>query len=464
MDPTMSAPFSAFAPFSVSAIPETQENNAMREYAMIMTILVLVIGAGKVNQRKVDLVVSGKLGVATASWWGFDPEDSTDALQAAINSSAKKLIVDNVGKPWVVRPIKLASNQGIVFAPGVEVIAKQGEFKGKGDCLFVADGREKITLTGYGATLRMRRTDYAGPAYEKSEWRHALSIRSCSNITIRGLTIAESGGDGIYLGTSKSSVTNKDVHIKDVVCDRNHRQGISVITAENLLIEDTVMRDTAGTLPQAGIDFEPNSPTERLVNIVMRKCTTERNRGQGYDLYLKQLDSTSAPVSVRFEKCVSIGDNDGSVRVTTGNAPKQAVTGKIEFIDCTFKTGTNAGVVISNVPVTGCKVRFVNCSILDPAAGKPKSAPIVFQSGRDATAPIGGVEFADCAVRDSLDRNPLIYIDGGGSIPLRAVSGTIDLQRRGARQTIEITPRLLEEWDVTSETSHTRRSDETTER
>ena len=274
----------------------------------------------------------------------------------------------------------------------------------------------------------------------------ALSLCSCTNIKVLGLTLAESGGDGIYLGTATKGVTNKDITIKDVICDGNYRQGISVISADNLLFENTIMRNTGGTNPESGIDFEPNSPTERLTNIVLRKCRTEHNRGQGYQFYLNLMDASSAPVSVRFEKCVSVGETGCSTYVSSRNAPAQAVTGKIEFVGCTFSDAAGGGASVIDVPSTGCKVRFVNCSILDPAAGKPESAPIIFQSRRSSTEPIGGVEFASCTIRDSIERNPLVYIHGAGKAPLMAVSGTIELERRGARQTIKITPQLLEEW------------------
>ena len=47
-----------------------------------------------------------------ASWYGWDAEDATAALQAAIDSPAEHVIVDNVG-PWIVGPIALRSNKHI---------------------------------------------------------------------------------------------------------------------------------------------------------------------------------------------------------------------------------------------------------------------------------------------------------------------------------------------------------------
>ena len=147
-------------------------------------------------------------------------------------------------------------------------------------------GKKHLTLRGAGATLLMHKDDYHRPPYELAEWRHALSIRGCEDVTIEGITLRESGGDGIYLGVGSENATNRDITIRNVICDGNNRQGISVITAENLLIEGCVLRQTRGTAPQAGIDFEPNRPEERLVNCVLRNCRSEYNAGHAYHIYL----------------------------------------------------------------------------------------------------------------------------------------------------------------------------------
>ena len=65
------------------------------------------------------------------------------------------------------------------------------------------------------------------------------------------LRIAESGGDGIYLGQGRNGETCRNTVIRRCDCDRNHRQGVSVITANGLLIEDTKLRNTIGTAPKA---------------------------------------------------------------------------------------------------------------------------------------------------------------------------------------------------------------------
>ena len=186
------------------------------------------------NEKAIQELAAGKRKVACASWWGFDPAESTAALQAAINSGARKLVVENMGAPWIVDKMQLASDQEIVFQKGVVVQAKRGAFKGTGDSLFSASLKKNITLTGYGATLKMWKQDYDDKSqYTHAEWRHVLNFHSCARVRVTGLTLADSGGDGIYLGVAQRGVPCSDFVIKDVVCDNNYRQGISVISARN---------------------------------------------------------------------------------------------------------------------------------------------------------------------------------------------------------------------------------------
>ena len=414
--------------------------------AIVLGVCCLGSAAGQVNQKAIEEVRAGKVKVARASWWGFDPEDSTQALQAAINSGVPKLIVEDMGRPWIVTPIQLAGNQEITFEQGTEVLAKQGEFRGTGDCLFTASCQQNVALIGYGAVLRMRRSDYSQAPYRKAEWRHVLQFLSCRKVRVYGLTLAESGGDGIYLGTGKAGVSNREVHIKDVLCARNYRQGISVITADGLLIENTVMRDTAGTPPMAGIDFEPNEASERLTNVVMRNCTTRGNRGCGYAIYIPTLDGSSAPVSLRFEHCRAWGDSSADLALATGNTPAAAVKGSIEFVGCAFRRSRAAGIVISDKPYNGCRLRFEDCSILNVAAKAPAQSPILLTASQQADEPIGGIEFRDCLVRDDLDRNPMAYQDSAGGLELKDIGGNLVLEHQGQRTPLALTDQVLGRW------------------
>ncbi|MEI7731119.1 MAG: right-handed parallel beta-helix repeat-containing protein [Verrucomicrobiota bacterium] len=362
----------------------------------------------------------------------YDPADATKLFQEAINSGAKQLLVRKMAGPWIVDKLELAGDQEIIFESGVVVLARADAFHGKGDALFTASSRKNLRLIGPGATLQMRRADYAGPAYTKSEWRHLLSLRSCTNVVVEGLALVESGGDGIYLGVDKSGGPNKDIIIRKVGLNRNYRQGISVISAENLLIEDCLLRATAGTPPAAGIDFEPNRPSERLVNCVMRRCLAENNHGLAYDFYLGQLDQTSAPISIRLEECVSRGTNRLSVAFSTRSKnAADVVPGRVEFVNCRFEDSGRAGITISK-PAAGPLLRFEHCTLVDPEKSSATNAPIQFASTHGGKIPAGGVEFMDCTLAVDAAR-PLIDYHNSAGVPLAGISGKLIRENGGQR-------------------------------
>jgi hypothetical protein len=409
-------------------------------------VLFVLLGACCSAQERPDLVAkvrSGELKEAKASWWGCPADDATEQLQTAVRSGVTKLIVDDPGRPWIVRPIFLESNQSLVFEDGVVVEAKRGEFKGRNDSLFTIALKENVVLRGPGATLRMHRSDYDNPElYTRAEWRNVLSIRSSRNIEVHGLTLALSGGDGIYLGVAKRGVTNENVVIKGVICDRNYRQGISVISARNLLIEDTVMKDTGGTPPAAGIDFEPNHPTEELVNCVMRNCVAENNFGSGYVFYLPNLHADSAPISIRLENCVSRHGNRTDFAFITGNNEADAVSGAIDVVGCRFEGSRGRAISIGRKPVAGAAVRFENCVIDSPATDDPAKPPIVMVAQAGCRRSVGGVDFGEMTLNDPVERPFLDYQDWVGGAGVESVTGTFRI-RRGEKETVQ---ELTRDW------------------
>jgi polygalacturonase len=396
------------------------------------------------NPAAVKEVLSGKRTVANAAWWGFETADSTSAVQAAIRSGAAKVIIPYMPSQWVVRPVELAANQEIVFEPGVVVVAKKGEFKGKNDCLLTASGKKNITLRGYGAILQMQKEDYVGPGYQQSEWRHVLSIAGCTNVKVLGLTLKDSGGDGIYLGQGGAKAPPcKDILIKDCTCDNNYRQGISVISAENLLIANCLLKNTSGHSPSAGIDIEPNESRNRLTNIVVSNCIAQDNQGRGFVVSLNRLTGLSADISVRFVDCYVKGCGRGLEVVTNGTeGPK----GAVEFGNCVIEDTLSAGLwIVTNT--RSFDLSFVNCKIrnANSASAFPDKKyifsdsnfrfPIVLRTRKQRpSAKTGAIRFAECSVYDDKPR-PSIYVRTSGTGVINA-EGTVHVQNKLAGELV----------------------------
>ena len=300
------------------------------------------------------------------SSFGNNVQDATEFFQKALDSGAKRVVVDRVGSPYIVRPLFVRSNTSLIFEEGVQVLAKAGEFRDRFDALFTLHGVTNVMMRGLGkgATLKMRIKDYQAAPYLRGEWRHAVNLLSVRDVTIDNLVLADSGGDGVYVGAKPSNIPCRNVVIRDCICDNNNRQGISVISADGLLIERTVMKNTQGTAPRAGIDFEPNSARQVLKRIVMRDCLTENNFGSGYEMYPASFDSRSEPVDITFENCRSVGDGYCGIKIARAGSviPKYGYpSGTIRVKNCTFTATRGPNVHIANKPAGVWDVIFENC-------------------------------------------------------------------------------------------------------
>jgi len=389
-------------------------------------------------------IAAGQRKTASAEWWGFHQEDSTEAIQSAINSGAPRVVIPFVGRPWIVRPITLRSNLELIIDPGVLVLAKSGEFPSPGDSLFSANDQENITITGYGAVWRMRKKDYQSPPYKKGEWRMGLRIQGSRNVTVSGLRIESSGGDGFYIGSSGKNRWAENITLRDCIAYDNHRQGLSITSGQNILVENCIFSNTSGTAPEAGIDLEPDSPDERLANCIIRNCVLEGNSGHGALVYLKPLTRESHPVSVRFENCVSRMGHPGMTPAdftdvtqtgwsgfSVGAVRDGGPQGLVEFINCTAENTGKEGAKIFDKSADGVRVKYVGCRFSNPWVSRHREyagprVPILVQVRRgELTQRPGGVDFIDCHVYHDLWTSPFRFEDDSGSARLTDIQGKI---------------------------------------
>jgi Right handed beta helix region len=243
----------------------------------------------------------GRRESVSAAWWGFDPEDATSSLQASLDSGARIVVVPAMGRPWITRPLSIRSGTTLVLEEGVELITKKGDFRRNDAALFLLKDVEDVVILGYGARCAMRKEDYRRGPYEKSEWRHAVEIDGCARVLVAGILAESSGGDGVYIGRGDRHTWCSDVELRDLVLHNHYRQGISVISAQGLLVENVEMSFTEGTPPGSGIDFEPNNADERLFRCVLRNCVIHSNQGPAIAVVLSKLDRDSTAVDIQVE-------------------------------------------------------------------------------------------------------------------------------------------------------------------
>lgn len=202
--------------------------------------------------------------------------DDTMALQRAVDAAAGTggTVLVPLGT-YLVNAVG-TSNQGIVLKSNLTfAMASGAELKAIPNAsanyaILIASGINHVTLTG--GTLTGERGAHSGST---GEWGHGLSIGGGSQaIKVVGLTVRECWGDGIYVGLAS------ELTFCGVVADHNRRQGMSITAANHVQIRNSTFKNTAGTLPECGIDLEPNSG-DTVNDVLITGCTFTHNAGGG---------------------------------------------------------------------------------------------------------------------------------------------------------------------------------------
>jgi hypothetical protein len=372
--------------------------------------------------------------VKNASSFGYDENDATNAFVKAMNSGYDTIIIDKQKADWVLRPTILSNlhNKVVILEKGVVIKAKKNAFPKKGDVLLKFLNCRDLEILGYGASLQMNKEEYTD-----GEWRMTLSIINGNQITIKGLRLADSGGDGIYIDGWKQGEFSQNIWIEDVVSENHKRQGMSIISAQNVWVNNSVFKDTKGTLPEAGLDLEPDDPKDRMININFENCRFINNNHAGIVLGLNKLNSESLPVSISFKNCyLSMNHKPEnayvSAEIVFGAAIKDPVKGSVEFENLLID-GSDWGVFYSRKTSRAYKVTFTNCRAIDIC--KKETMPPVYLEVPDyfsSSGPLGGFYFNDFKISYKADL-PFMKVRGSSLRTLKAVKdirGTVLLNKQ----------------------------------
>ena len=118
---------------------------------------------------------------------------------------------------------------------------------------------------------------------KSGEWGMGIFV-AANRVKIEGLTIKNCWGDCVYIGKR----TN-DVDIENCKITNGRRQGISITSASNVRIGNTVISDVSGTLPECAIDIEPNK-NDTVSNVVIDNVSV-KNCKSGIATYGKASNS-----------------------------------------------------------------------------------------------------------------------------------------------------------------------------
>src|SRR5690554_6070389 len=121
---------------------------------------------------------------------------------------------------------------------------------------------------------------------EKGEWGMGINIWASKNVKINNPNISKTWGDGIYVGEPSlkerqqkglSSYTNYNITVKGGVIDDCLRNGISIVSGVDVLIDGTTIQNMNTKAPKSAIDIEPNGTYNEIRNVVLKNIVTKNN-------------------------------------------------------------------------------------------------------------------------------------------------------------------------------------------
>ncbi|WP_061464185.1 glycosyl hydrolase family 28-related protein [Peribacillus simplex] len=343
------------------------------------------------TEQSVDTAIN----VKTFGAKGDGIADDTLAIQDAINSlpnGGKILIPDGTYIINADTSLKPNSNQTLSLSKKAKLKAKSNS-----DASYqIINIVEKVNVIIEGGFIEGERDEHVGV---NGEAGMGISIvRNSKNITIRNTHISKCWADGIYIG---GSLPCYNINIYNVTCDNNRRQGMSVVNVDTLTVRDSFFTNTAGTLPEAGIDIEPEKySTVKNVTIDNVVCTGNRS---GLDVF--GWANTISNIQVLNSCMINNREYGLSIAFTTD----------IIVLDSLFSNNGKNGI---NMARDNVNVFFSNCQVL-----KSNYSGVKLETSlqRNKTQNIG---FTSCIFKNNGQDSPNLY--DGVTVDTEDLKGKID--------------------------------------
>lgn len=196
------------------------------------------------------------------------------------------------------------------------------------------------------------------------EFQYGIEVRDSRNITLNNPRTDDFWGDGVILSDNPKNADkwNTNITINNHVADHNRRQGLSVISVENLTITTPSWTNTSGTLPQAGIDFEPNWPQQKLKNIRIVNPYTEGNAGAGILTVIDKMGEGTEDITIDIINHIDNGSQYTKRFVGNG----KTIGGHINIVNQSGKNNHFAGYYFTDWSVFNPRIDIKSPKIIMP--------------------------------------------------------------------------------------------------
>jgi uncharacterized repeat protein (TIGR02543 family) len=206
--------------------------------------------------------------------------DDTAALQAAVDQVAGTggtvFVPDGTYLINAITHLKLKSNMNLSLSAGA--VLKAIPNSSDNYAVVQLTGISNVTITG--GTVQGERDQHMGTT---GQWGHAFSVLGSDHVTITGTTSRDCWGDGFYIGANGTAQCT-NIQLTNLTGDNNRRDGLSIIHADNVVVDNCVFKNSHGQAPEAGIDIEPNA-NNTVNNVTIKNSDILNNGESGITLY-----------------------------------------------------------------------------------------------------------------------------------------------------------------------------------
>ena len=160
------------------------------------------------------------------------------------------------------------------------------------------------------------------------EWGHGIAVHDCKNITIIDPRIEETWGDGIYIGLPyDESFQYKNDNIKVIrpIIKHCSRNGISITSCLDVLVDSAYIYKVNRTAPTAGIDIEPeysNASGVFLGRVRLTGQTVIEECGYGVAIHLNTLVDSDVNIIIDY---LDVSHSAGGLDVNSWNENNKGV-------------------------------------------------------------------------------------------------------------------------------------------
>lgn len=399
----------------------------------------------EINNSDNKLSISEKLGVAmspgaTSVTLTVDPNNDRFKNTAKINNALKdslasKVILAYTPSGWNIGPLTMQVDgqelyiQGNGSSPGrlIASLAGVGEAEATATGRVITIRANGVTINGYSNQVdtlngrgiieidKSRYTNFV-------DTRQLIDTKGNSNLTFKGLVLKNSASDGMYIPSGGKNIT-----IQDIVVDGATRNGISIVGGDVIDIQNSKFLNTTGSQvggPFAGIDIEPNVPTDTIGKITINKCTFSGNKGAQLVIGLGKYYGTTPltyPIDIKvLYSTVTSGLDNG---VTIAGMNKNGPPGNVYFQQVVVKNTPNEGIQMSSWAPGRARVTLNTTKLYN--TGINSQSAIRFEPNfLDSKG--GNIVFRGCYVDDSnINTHEAVLLgDGEGRLGFQDITGS----------------------------------------